>query len=65
MLFDYLKKGTDPVPEKTDDTEVREIERTNTEIDLSKISSVKKFVTHGNSQSIPINCIKPNPNQPL
>ncbi len=64
MLFDYLKKGTEPVPEKTYDVEIREIERTNTEIDLSKIKSVKKFVTHGNSQSIPINCIKPNPNQP-
>ncbi len=64
MLFDYLKKETEPVSEKTYDGEVRELERTNTEIDLSKIKSVKKFVTHGNSQSIPISCIKPNPNQP-
>ncbi len=62
MLFDYLKRGAEAVEEH--DCEVHELERVNMEINLDNITSSKRVVSHGNSQSIPINCIKPNPNQP-
>ncbi len=64
MLFDYLKKGADSAAGKSFEPEVREIERVSMDIDLSGVSGTKKRVVHGNSQSIPINCVKPNPNQP-
>ena len=64
MFFDYLKKGAEGAAEKNFDPEVREIERVSMDIDLSDIKGTKKRVVHGNSQSIPINCVKPNPNQP-
>ena len=70
MFFDYLKKGTETVPRKAYDMEevhnpvVHELERVNMEIDLSGITGSKKIMSHVNSQSIPISCIRPNPRQP-
>ncbi len=64
MFFDYLKKTGETETSRSYDGEVRELDRTDMTIDLSGITRSKKVVSHGNSQSIPISCIKPNPNQP-
>lgn len=62
MIFDYLKKEI-----KSDiplDKEVHELERADMEINFAEVSQNKRIKSHGNSQSIPISCINPNPNQP-
>lgn len=64
MIFDYLKRGLDSGSEVTVDAEVHELDRTDMRIDLSSLAPSPRIVSHGNSQSIPINSIKPNPNQP-
>lgn len=62
MLLDYLKRGVET--EASQENEVHEIDRVNMEINLTDVTQNKRIKTHGNSQSIPINSIKPNPNQP-
>ncbi|HIV86404.1 MAG TPA: nucleoid occlusion protein [Candidatus Monoglobus merdigallinarum] len=62
MLFDYLKNSRGAVEEH--DSEVHELDRAELAVDIDSIKKAKRVTAHGNSQSIPINCIKPNPNQP-
>ncbi len=64
MIFDYLKKGLEPENKLAVDSEVHELDRTDMRINLSGLAPTPRIVSHGNSQSIPINSIKPNPNQP-
>ncbi len=64
MIFDYLKRGYEPENTVTVDPEVHELDRSEMQIDLSGLAPSPRIVNHGNSQSIPINSIKPNPNQP-
>lgn len=64
MIFDYLKKGTEPSDIITVDPEVHEVRRSDMNIDLTALAPSPRIINHGNSQSIPINSIKPNPNQP-
>lgn len=62
MIFDYLKKEVKP--DRVEDNAVHEIERADMEINFADVSKNKRIKSHGNSQSIPISCINPNPNQP-
>lgn len=66
MIFDYLKKEIAAPAEvdKTVDAEIHEIDRSMMQINLTDVSPTPRIVSHGNSQSIPVNSIKPNPNQP-
>lgn len=66
MIFDYLKKEVAAPAEadKTVDAEIHEIDRSMMQINLTDVSPTPRIVSHGNSQSIPVNSIKPNPNQP-
>lgn len=43
---------------------VHELNRQDMEINLAQISLKPRVKSHGNTQSIPINSIRPNPNQP-
>ncbi len=62
MLLDYLKREESAAQDY--EYKVHEMERVNAEINLADVSKRKRIVSHGNSQLIPINSIKPNPNQP-
>lgn len=66
MIFDYLKRETaaTPEPQVTVQPEIHELDRSMMTLDLASMTPAPRIVSHGNSQSIPISCIKPNPNQP-
>ncbi len=66
MIFDYLKRGLEPAEEAeaAKEPEVHELDRQFMQINLTDVPAVPRIVSHGASQSIPINSIKPNPNQP-